>query len=329
MKRNLYFLFPLFSFLFPPLTAGAEIRERISLYQGWEFSRDSLFSEMEIRHPQTWDTESPRLYTAVAQLIREDGTVADEVSEQFGIRTIEIGPDFGLKLNGKNILPFNDWGVTCYKMMKPVVERYDSTRKVTVAMHPRYRNWETDSLPCDLAMITDVQAYNYRYMYFPGDGRRFPWMTFYQSEASISSMGPNWFEMNLDRVIGLAYWGAIDYLGESQGWPAKGWAQGVVDIALEPKPKAWLMKSVFSDEPTVHTAVVESRQAKAEWNGIETGNAGLSEDWNRTEGDTVSLVTYTNADEVELRLNGKSLGRQHNPQEAKRRDYTQDQFRHV
>ena len=31
-------------------------------------------------------------------------------------------------------------------------------------------------------------------------------MTFYQSEASISSMGPNWFEMDLDRVIGLAYW---------------------------------------------------------------------------------------------------------------------------
>ena len=173
--------------------------------------------------------------------------------------------------------PFNDFGVTCYKMMKTALQRYDSTRLVTVAMHPRYRNWETDSLPCDLAMQTDIQAYNYRYMYFPSDGRRFPWMTFYQSEASISNMGPNFFEMNLDKVIGLAYWGAIDYLGESQGWPAKGWAQGVFDIALEPKPKAYLMKSLFTEEPLVHIAILEDSNADMMWNGVQTGNQQLSE----------------------------------------------------
>ena len=390
--------------------------------------------EMEIATPQLWDLESPRLYRAVAQLLREDGSVADEVEEQFGIRTIEIGPSFGLKLNGRKVLlkgyanhhtlgalgaaaypaaiekrlqlmkqfginhirtshnpysrdfirlcdrygilvvdelydkwtrqhtggrvpffnhwaqdvtewicrdrnspsvvmwslgnelqqdpnqPFNDWGVTCYRMMKPVVERYDSTRKVTVAMHPRYRNWETDSLPCDLAMETDVQAYNYRYMYFPGDGRRFPWMTFYQSEASISAMGPNFFEMDLDKVIGLAYWGAIDYLGESQGWPAKGWAQGVFYISLDPKPKAYLMKSFMSDEPVVHIAVVEDQAGGVMWNGVQTGNAVESELWNRPEGSTANLVIYTNGDEVELRLNGKSLGRKANPTDSKMRN---------
>ena len=390
--------------------------------------------ETEIPSPQLWDVDSPRLYKAVAQLLREDGTVADEVSEQFGIRTIEYGPQFGMKLNGRKVLlkgyanhhslgalgaaaypraiekrilqmkqfginhirtshnpysrdfiklcdkygilvvdelydkwtqqhtggrvpflnhwaqdvtewikrdrnspsvvmwslgnelqqdpnlPFGDWGVTCYKMMKPVLERYDSTRKVTVAMHPRYRNWETDSLPCDLAMQTDIQAYNYRYMYFPGDGRRFPWMTFYQSEASISNMGPNWFEMNLDKVIGLAYWGAIDYLGESQGWPEKGWAQGVFDISLEPKPKAFFMKSFMSDEPMVHIAVSEGGRSDVVWNGVQTGNASLSENWNRQEGSTVSLITFTNAQEVELLLNGKSLGRKQNPESPKLRN---------
>ena len=390
--------------------------------------------ETEIPSPQLWDVDSPRLYKAVAQLLREDGTVADEVSEQFGIRTIEYGPQFGMKLNGRKVLlkgyanhhslgalgaaaypraiekriqlmqqfginhirtshnpysrdfirlcdkygilvvdelydkwtqqhtggrvpflshwaqdvtewikrdrnspsvvmwslgnelqqdpnlPFNDWGVTCYKMMKPVLERYDSTRKVTVAMHPRYRNWETDSLPCDLAMQTDIQAYNYRYMYFPGDGRRFPWMTFYQSEASISNMGPNWFGMNLDKVIGLAYWGAIDYLGESQGWPEKGWAQGVFDISLEPKPKAFFMKSFMSDEPMVHIAVSEGGRNDVVWNGVQTGNASLSENWNRQEGSTVSLITFTNAHEVELLLNGKSLGRKQNPESPKLRN---------
>ena len=390
--------------------------------------------EMEIANAQLWDTESPKLYKAVAQLLREDGTVADEYAEHFGIRSIEIGPDFGLKLNGKKVLlkgyanhhtlgalgaaaypraiekrlllmkqfgmnhvrtshnpysrsfieccdrlgilvvdelydkwtlqhtggrvpfmnhwaqdvtewvkrdrnspsvvlwslgnelqqdpnqPFNDFGVTCYKMMRPVLQRYDSTRLVTVAMHPRYRNWETDSLPCDLAMQTDVQAYNYRYMYFPGDGRRFPWMTFYQSEASTAAMGPNYFEMNLDRVIGLAYWGAIDYLGESQGWPAKGWAQGVFDISLNAKPKAYFMKSFFTDNPMVRLSVMEDKNAGVEWNGIITGTDRQSELWNRPEGSKANLVIYTNCDEVELVLNGKSLGRRNNPKDAKSRN---------
>ena len=220
--------------------------------------------------------------------------------------------------------PFNDWGVTQYRLMRELTHRYDSTRKVTVAMHPRYRNWETDSLPCDLAMQTDVQAYNYRYMYFPGDGRRFPWMTFYQSEASVAAMGENYYGMELDKVIGLAYWGAIDYLGESQGWPAKGWEQGVFDIALEPKPKAWYMRSFFKeDEPMVHIAVTDSKGGVM-WNGVQTGNDGQSDHWNRTEGQKYDLKTYTNADEVELFVNGKSLGvKKNNRRSAKLRNQIQ------
>ena len=386
----------------------------------------ALADEARIANPQLWDTENPQLYRVVAQLLREDGKVADEVCATFGIRTVEIGASFGLKLNGKKILlkgyanhhtlgalgaaaypraiekriqlmkqfginhirtshnpysrefielcdkygilvvdelydkwtrqhtggrveftqlwqqdipewvkrdrnspsvvmwslgnelqqdpnqPFNDFGVTMYRLMRPLVARYDSTRMVTVAMHPRYRNWQTDSLPCDLAMLTDVQSYNYRYMYFPGDGSRFPWMTFYQSEASVVAMGQNYFEMNLDKVIGLAYWGAIDYLGESQGWPAKGWAQGVFSVDLSPKPKAYYMKSFFvPDEPIVHIAVIDKKGDQM-WNGVQTGNDGMSDHWNRVEGQKLQLITYTNAEEVELLLNGKSLGKQQN-----------------
>lgn len=150
-------------------------------------------------------------------------------------------------------------------------------------------------------------------MYFPGDGKRFPWMTFYQSEASIAAMGANWFEMDLDKVIGLAYWGAIDYLGESQGWPAKGWSQGVFDLSLEPKPKAYFMKSFLKpEEPVVHIGIID-KKGDAMWNGVQTGNDGMSDHWHRAEGSVVSLITYTNADEVELVCNGKSLGRKENP----------------
>ena len=399
----------------------------IKRHRGTRRQETRIATDIVIPDPKIWDLDTPYLYTAKVRLLHDNGTVADETSDQFGIRTIAFGPDFGFKLNGRKVLlkgyanhhtlgalgaaaypkaiekrillmkqfgmnhirtshnpysrdfirlcekhgilvvdelydkwtrqhtggkvpfeqlwqydvpewvkrdrnspsvvlwslgnelqqdpnqPFNDFGVTMYKLQKTLLQRYDSTRLVTVAMHPRYRNWDTDSLPHDLAMQTDIQAYNYRYMYFPGDGRRFPWMTFYQSEASISAMGQNYFEMNLDRVIGLAYWGAIDYLGESQGWPAKGWAQGVFDISLEPKPKAYYMRSFFKpDEPVVHIAVIDSKN-DVMWNGVQTGNDGMSDHWNRKPGSKLNLITYTNADEVELLLNGKRLGRKSNP----------------
>jgi beta-galactosidase len=399
----------------------------IKRHRGTRRQEARIATDITFQNPKIWDLDTPYLYTAKVKLMRDDGSVADETCDAFGFRTIEFGPDFGLKLNGRKVLlkgyanhhtlgalgaaaypkaiekrillmkqfgmnhirtshnpysrdfirlcdqhgilvvdelydkwtrqhtggkvpfeqlwqydvpewikrdrnspsvilwslgnelqqdpnqPFNDFGVTMYKLQKTLLQRYDSTRLVTVAMHPRYRNWDTDSLPHDLAIQTDIQAYNYRYMYFPGDSRRFPWMTFYQSEASISAMGQNYFEMNLDRVIGLAYWGAIDYLGESQGWPAKGWAQGVFDISLEPKPKAYYMRSFFKpDEPLVHIAVIDSKN-EIMWNGVQTGNDGMSDHWNRKPGSKLNLITYTNADEVEMLLNGKSLGRKQNP----------------
>ena len=208
-------------------------------------------------------------------------------------------------------IPYADWGVTPYRMMKPLLKRYDDTRLITVAMHPRGRSPQTDSLPAPLVMETDIAAYNYRYMYFPGDGQKFPWMMFYQSEATTAAMGPNYYEMDLSKVIGLAYWGAIDYLGESQGWPAKGWAQGVFYIDLTTKPNAYLAKSIFSDEPTVHLCFQE-QSLDIEWNGVKQRIRRLTDHWTRTPGEALNLTIYTNADEVELIVNGKSLGTKQN-----------------
>ena len=407
-----------------------EEKQTINRNRNYRYGEEVKLPAITIDNAMLWDCEHPNLYTAKVTLYKEDGSIADETSSTFGIRTIEIVPNKGLLLNGKKILlkgnanhhtngalgaaaypraiekrllmlkdfgmnhirsshnpysesfldmcdkhgilvvdelydkwnnqyvgagraefkdlwqshvpefitrdrnhpcvvawslgnelqsyndqPYNDFGVTQFKLMKTLIQRYDSTRKVTVAMHPRYRNWETDSLPCDLAMVTDFQSYNYRYMYFPGDGKRFPWMTFYQSEASVSAMGENYFGMDLDKVIGLAYWGGIDYLGESQGWPNKGWTQGIFDISLEPKPKAYYMRSFFKDEPLVHIAVTDSK-GNMMWNGVQTGNEGQSDHWNRVAGTQLEITTYTNADEVELVVNGKSYGTKQNDKKS-------------
>ena len=217
-------------------------------------------------------------------------------------------------------LPFADWGVTPYRLQRELLRRYDNTRPVTVAMHPRGRNLKTDSLPAPLALETDIASYNYRYMYFPGDSRRFPNMIFYQSEANTAMMGPNFFEMDLDKVVGLAYWGMIDYLGESNGWPAKGWVQGAFDVSLEPKPIAYLLWSMFKpDDPVVHIGIIDGDDNTV-WNDVKVGSQRMSDHWNRKPGSSLSLYTYTNADEVELLVNGKSIGVKKNTTNPKGRN---------
>ena len=395
--------------------------------------REYELPAISLENAQLWSPDRPYLYTAEVTLYDNEGNIADQIKEPFGVRTIEIVPQKGLLVNGKKVLlkgyanhhtlgalgaaaypraiekrlklmkefgmnhirtshnpysedflklcdkygilvvdelydkwltqyaggrveweslwqkdipewvkrdrnhpsvilwslgnelqqysnlPFNDWGVTAYKLQKELLHRYDDTRLTTVAMHPRYRNIETDSIPADLAVATEVNSYNYRYMYFPGDMKRYPEKTFYQSEASVAAMGPNFYEMDRDKVLGLAYWGTIDYLGESMGWPVKGWNQGVFDLSLQPKPDAYFVKSMFSEEPVVHIGIIEKSGGNIQWNGINVSAGKLSENWNREVGEKVSLYTYTNADEVELFLNGKSLGVRKNSEAPKLR----------
>ncbi len=410
----------------------AEQKNDIHFNAKWR-DREYELPSISLENAKLWSPDSPYLYTAEVTLYDNEGNIADQIKEPFGVRTIEIVPQKGLLVNGKKVLlkgyanhhtlgalgaaaypraiekrlklmkefgmnhirtshnpysedflklcdkygilvvdelydkwltqyaggrvdweslwqkdvpewvkrdrnhpsvvmwslgnelqqysnlPFNDWGVTAYKLQKELLHRYDDTRLTTVAMHPRYRNLETDSIPADLAIETEVNSYNYRYMYFPGDSKRYPEKTFYQSEASVAAMGPNFYEMDLDKVIGLAYWGAIDYLGESMGWPIKGWNQGVFDLSLQPKPDAYFVKSMFTDEPTVHIGVIEKSGGNIQWNGINVSAGKLSENWNREAGEMVSLYTYTNGDEVELFLNGKSLGVKKNSNDPKLR----------
>ena len=410
----------------------AEQKSDIDFNAKWR-DREYELPSIKLDNAKLWSCDTPYLYTAEVTLYDNEGNIADQIKEPFGVRTIEMNPQKGLLVNGKKVLlkgyanhhtlgalgaaaypraiekriklmkefgfnhirtshnpysedflklcdkygilvvdelydkwlqqyaggrvsweslwqkdipewvkrdrnhpsvimwslgnelqqysnlPFNDWGVTAYKLQKELLHRYDNTRLTTVAMHPRYRNLETDSIPADLAVETEVNSYNYRYMYFPGDMKRYPEKTFYQSEASTAAMGPNFYEMDRDKVLGLAYWGAIDYLGESMGWPVKGWNQGVFDLSLQPKPDAYFVKSMFSDEPTVHIGIIEKAGGNVQWNGINVSAGKLSENWNREAGEKVSLYTYTNGDEVELFLNGKSLGVKKNSEDPKLR----------
>lgn len=216
--------------------------------------------------------------------------------------------------------PTGDWGVTTYRIFDVLVKRYDTTRKTTVAMFPARAgaigkndpDFNTKVYPPELATVTEVSSFNYRYLNYAQYLEKCPHMTVYQSEATTNELAAPFFGMDQEKMVGLAYWGAIEYWGESNGWPKKGWNFSFFNHCLEPYPQAYLIKSAFSEEPLVHIGVVDNEKVNIEWNDIMVGSLSLSSHWNWEEGCKRNLYTYTNADEVELLVNGKSLGVQKN-----------------
>ncbi len=94
---------------------------------------------------------------------------------------------------------------------------------------------------------------------------------------------------------GLFYWTGFDYRGESNPmvYPATNSQFGVLDYCGFPKDEAFYLKSWWTEEPVLH----------------------IFPHWNLAghEGEEVDVWAYSNMDEVELFVNGKSQGRQSMP----------------
>ncbi len=102
-------------------------------------------------------------------------------------------------------------------------------------------------------------------------------------------------------VLGEFVWTGFDYLGEPMpffdynrppsesrnDWPSRSSYFGVVDLAGLPKDRFYLYQSQWTSKPMVH----------------------ILPHWNWSTGQTIPVVAYSNAQEVDLLLNGRSLGR--------------------
>lgn len=62
-----------------------------------------LVQHMHIQSPELWSPDSPALYS-LETLIRQGSEVVDCYYTPFGIRKIEVSPDFGFRLNGECML---------------------------------------------------------------------------------------------------------------------------------------------------------------------------------------------------------------------------------
>ena len=94
-----------------------------------------------------------------------------------------------------------------------------------------------------------------------------------------------------DFISGQFIWTGFDYIGEPTpyGWPARSSYFGIVDLAGFPKDVYYMYKAELVPEETV---------------------LYIFPHWNWKQGDMVDIwAYYNNAEEVELFLNGKSLGR--------------------
>ena len=393
--------------------------------------------DMAVSAPKLWDIDSPELYSVEATLV-ENGVTIDSVADRFGFRTIEYGPDFGFKLNGRKVFlagianhhdmgavgvaayrsaverqlrtlksfgynaircshnpysddfyriadevgllvvdelidkwsdkdywggrkPFmsiwpelikewvkrgrnhpsvvlwslgnelqtrsdwsgyqtDDWGITTYRIFDQMVKRYDRTRPTTVAMFPAragaQRNtpdFKTYLVPPELACATEVASFNYQWDAYHGYYDHQPDLILFQSEAVTNQQQQPFYGMDQKRGVGLCWWGAIEYWGESNGWPKKGWNYSFFSHTLQPFPQAYLIKAcVQPEKKLVHIGVVDGKGESLEWNDIKVGQQKISRNWNQKAGSHPNVFTYTNADEVELFYNGKSLGVQKN-----------------
>jgi len=92
-----------------------------------------------------------------------------------------------------------------------------------------------------------------------------------------------------DYLSGMFIWTGFDYLGEPTPytWPSRSSYFGIIDLAGFPKDVYYMYQSEWTDKPVLH----------------------IFPHWNWKPGQTIDIWAYYNhADEVELFLNGKSLG---------------------
>jgi beta-galactosidase len=206
----------------------------------------------------------------------------------------------------------------------------DSTRPTTSAF-----NSPEAAIRNHLAEYVDIPGFNYRPWLYETTLKEHPGWIIYGSETAscVSSRGvyhlpiekydkhpslqltsydviaPPWaycpdaeflYQERMPQVLGEFVWTGFDYLGEptpfyggrnaeAGDWPSRSSYFGFVDLAGFPKDRYYFYQAEWTRTPMVHVL--------PHWN------------WAGYEGKPIPVMAYTNADEVELFLNGKSLGR--------------------
>lgn len=219
-------------------------------------------------------------------------------------------------------------GVDISRHLQDICHRLDPTRLVTQGM-----DRAEDALKSGFAQVMDIPGFNYRVYKYDRNISQLPQGFLLGSEtaSTVSSRGVYKFPVTVsdenvypdgqcsgydteycpwsnlpesdfmaqddkDYAIGQFVWTGFDYLGEptpyDNYWPSRSSYFGICDLAGLPKDRYYLYRSVWNHhDHTIHLL--------PHWT------------WPGREGKVTPVMCYTDYDEAELFVNGKSQGRRH------------------
>ncbi|MFZ2095542.1 MAG: glycoside hydrolase family 2 TIM barrel-domain containing protein [Anaerolineales bacterium] len=174
--------------------------------------------------------------------------------------------------------------------------------------------------------MVDIAGYNYMAGRYEKDGKRYPERVICGSETFPPEIAKNWrLVKKLPHVIGDFSWTGWDYLGEAglctwqygknqalfKPYPCILADSPMIDITGHRQTQSYMHEIVWGlrKEPYIAVQPVNhsgEKPSKSVWRGT---NAIDSWTWDGCEGKRAVVEVYADADQVELFLNGKSLGK--------------------
>ncbi len=233
------------------------------------------------------------------------------------------------------------------KMLKEHLLKLDDTRPVSYAMNPHFKYESnvdiskvkdiqqfvdeiSDTEIYDLeervkrirriAVLVDVISCNYQEQWYSEIHKAVPdklilgtetyqFFRGYPEQMQNFSEEVPWMDAEKnDYVIGGMLWTGIDYLGESMGYPAKGWAGSLFCTNNERKPMSYLYESYWSEKPMVYLAVMDyslqDEGVKEHWDAPRYASHWNFPQFHKT---VLPYMIATNCEEVTLELNNKQF----------------------
>ncbi|MEQ1603259.1 MAG: glycoside hydrolase family 2 TIM barrel-domain containing protein [Pyrinomonadaceae bacterium] len=212
------------------------------------------------------------------------------------------------------------------KGMVDVFHEHDPTRPVTQALfRPNIEG--ANDYNNGLAEILDVVGQNYREKEILAAYKQKPTRKIIGTENAHDLN--QWIAMRDNpEYSGQFIWAGIDYLGESAAWPNYAYGKGLLDRTAMPRPVGFQRQSWWSDRPMVYIARrVAPAVASPTDPGYEVAEQKRTQtlfgDWTPKDlgPHQENAEIYSNCDEVELFLNGTSLGSKPKPKDDSPRNW--------
>lgn len=184
-----------------------------------------------------------------------------------------------------------------------------------------------DKATRDAFLTVDVAGYNYAWSRYRGDAKRYPDRVVLGTESMPGDLPRIWERVTqLPNVIGDFMWTGWDYLGEAglgtwaygdepspltKPYPQLTSGCGTIDITGHPGVETLLARAVWGqlDTPAIAVRPLDRTGQKVIRMAWRASDAIESWAWSGKEGTRADVEVYADADQVDLLINGRSLGR--------------------